>query len=342
MEFSEKDVKKVMLIFLAVALAVLAFLIVRPVVLSVLGGLILAYVFFPIYKKTCRYVKYEALAAAIVSIIVLILIALPLWFLTPMLMRQLFEIFRFSQEIDIVGLIKDLLPTASPDLVAQFEISINTALGKVTSTILNSLIGSILNFAVVALHLLLVAFIFFFALKDEEKLREFVSGLSPLNKSQEKSLIRQFKDMTSSIINGQVIAGIVQGILAGIAFLLFGIPNALILTIISVIVGIIPVIGLGLIYIPLTIYIFLTGSPLIAFLYLAYNVLLVSAADNFLRAHLVSRRTQVSQVVVLVGMIGGFFLFGVLGLILGPLILTYFLTLLRAYKENTLSSFFVS
>lgn len=342
MDFTDKDMKKVTLALMVIALAVLTFMIIRPVLLAIIGGLILAYVFFPVYKRICRHVKYETLAAAIVSIIVLLIIAVPLWFLTPILMQQLFEVFKFSQEINLVGAIANLVPTASTDLIYQLEIPVNNALGKITTTILNSLVGFVLDFAVIALQLLLVAFVFFFALKDEKKLKDFVSGLSPLNKVQEKALIKQFKDMTSSVINGQVVAGLVQGILAGIAFLMFGIPNALILTFISVIVGIVPVIGMGLIYIPVTIYLFLTGSPVLAFLYLAYNIILVSTADGFLRAHLVSRRTQISQVVVFVGMIGGFFLFGILGLILGPLILAYFLTFLRAYKERTLSSLFAS
>jgi predicted PurR-regulated permease PerM len=340
MEITEKDIKRFLALLLVAVLTVLTFLVIKPVLVSIIGGLILAFVFFPIYKKIAKYVKYESLAAALVSIIVLIIILLPIWFLTPILMQQIFDIFKYSQELDIAGILSSILPATPSEVISQLEIPINNALGKVTSAILNSLVDFILNFAVITLHLILVAFVFFFALKDESKLRSFVSDLSPLNKNQEKAMIKQFKDITSSVINGQIIAGLVQGILAGIAFILFGVPNALILTILSVIVGIIPILGLSIVYIPVTIFLFLTGNPFIALLYLTYNVLIVSTVDNLLRAHLVSRKTQLSQVVVLIGMIGGLFLFGVLGLILGPLILAYFITFLRAYKDKTLSSLF--
>ena len=84
------------------------------------------------------------------------------------------------------------------------------------------------------------------------------------------------------------------------------------------------------------------AAPHTVILFLAYNLLFVSTIDNFLRAHLISKKTQMSQAIVVIGMIGGVFVFSVLGLVLGPLILAYFVTLLRAYKDKTLTSMFTS
>lgn len=342
MEINEKDIKKFSLILLVVALAVLTFLIVKPIIISILGGLILAYVFFPVYKFLTKFVKYEWLAAGIVSIIALALIFVPLWFLTPMVVQQTFQLFQTTQDLDIRGLIVKILPTASEQLISQIDITLNNALGKITTSVLNKLVDFLVNFTTVALQLLLVAFVFFFALKDESKFREFISGLSPLNKIQEVKLVQQFKDMTSSIINGHVIAGILQGILAGVGFLVFGVPNALVLTVIAIIFGVIPLIGVGLIYIPVTIYLFVQGQQQLALIYLIYNLLFVSSLEHFIKTFFISKKTKISQVIVLIGMVGGFFLFGILGLILGPLILAYFITFLKAYKERTLSSLFAS
>ncbi len=342
MSITEKEVKKIALIILVAALAVLAFLVVKPVILSIFGGLILAYIFFPVHKFITRYVKREWISAGIVSVIVLLIIVIPLWFLTPSLMQQTFKLFQSSQSLELDGLISKFLPTASEMVINQIEITLNNALGKVTTAILNSLVDFLVNFAIVILHLLLVAFVFFFTLKDSTKLRDFASGLSPLNKSQESKLVQQFKDMTSSIINGQVLAGVIQGILAGIGLFLFGIPNAFVLTILAIILGIIPIIGPAFIYIPVAIYLFLTGDSTPALVYLLYNVLIVSTVDNFIKTLFISKKTRLSQVIILIGMIGGLFLFGILGIILGPLILAYFITFLKAYKSKTLSSLFAS
>ncbi|MBU0466856.1 MAG: AI-2E family transporter [Nanoarchaeota archaeon] len=340
MTLTEKDVKRISLIVLIALLGILVFLIIRPVLLSIIGGLILAYIFFPVYKWIAKKVKYRSLAAALVSVLVLLIIFIPLWFLLPLMSQQVFALFQFSQELDINSLVRTIFPSSSEQFIVQISATATNAVTKITSSILNSIVDFLINFAVISLHLLLVAFVFFFALKDESKLREFASGLSPLNKSQEKHLIKKFKDITGSIIYGQIVAGVLQGIFAGIGFFVFGIPNALVLTVLATMLSIIPVIGPSLIYIPVAIYLIITGNPLLAIGFLLYNVLIVSSVDTIFRSLFVSRRTRMSQAVILVGMIGGLFIFGILGLILGPLILAYFITFLTAYKEKTLSSLF--
>lgn len=340
MELNEKDVKKISVMLLVTLLGVLVFFIIRPVLLSIIAGLILAYIFYPVYKKIAKIVKYETLAAALVSVFVLVLIFVPVWFLAPVMIKQVFSIFQLSQNFDVTGTVSKLFPQGSEQLVNQLSLTLNSTITKISSAVLNSIVDFLINFAIVLLHLVLVAFVFFFALRDEAKLREFASGISPINKVQEKALIKQFKDITQSIIYGQIILGLLQGILAGIGFLVFGVPNALILAVLAAIFGIIPVIGPSLVYIPATVYLLIFSSPVLAIGFLLYNVLIVSSVDNVLRSHLVARKTQVSQVIVLIGMVGGLLIFGVLGLILGPLVLAYFLTFLKAYKEKRLSSLF--
>lgn len=339
---TEREVKKMFLILLVVALGFLVYLIVKPVLLSIIGGLLLAYIFFPVYKWSLRLVRVRTLAAAVVSVLVLALIFIPLWFLVPLMSQQVFQLFQMTQSFDVSNLVRQLFPSSTEQFVALITNTLNSAVGKVTSSILDVMTSIIVNFATTALHLLLVAFVFFFALKDEAKLREFVSGLSPLNKTQEKELVKQFKDITESIIYGQVVIGILQGVLTGLGLLLFGVDNALVLTVLAIILGIIPVIGPGLVYAPVAIFMAVGGQPGLALGYLIYNVLVVSSLDNLLRSHLVSRKTKISQAIVIIGMVGGLFIFGLLGLILGPLILAYFITFLRAYKEKNLSSLFNS
>lgn len=341
MPFSEKDVTRASMIIVLALLGVLVFLIIRPVFLSIVGGLILAFIFFPVYRIVVRVVRNKTVSAAIVTILVLAVLILSLWFLMPIMSQQVFQVFQLSQSLDINGLIATLFPTASEQFTAQINTAINSAFSKVASVILDALISFLVDFAVVALHILLMAFVFFFTLRDHEKLGNFVSGLSPLNKIQERKLVNQFKEITSSLVYGQIVIGFIQGILTGLGLLVFGVPNALVLTVLAIIFGIIPLIGPGIVYLPVGIYLLVSGNnPIVAMLFLAYNLLFVSTIDNFLRSHWISKKTQTSQAIVLIGMVGGLFIFGILGLILGPLILAYFITFLNAYKDKTLSSLF--
>lgn len=340
MAISERDIKKISLIVFLIALAVLAFLIIRPVLISVIAGLILAYIFLPVYKYTIKIVKSKTLSAAVVSIILLAIIILPLWFLLPMISQQVFDLFRVAQNLDLTGFTRTVFPAASDQFVGQMDATIKNSISRITSSVLNSIVDLLLNFATISLHLLLVAFVFFFSLKDSEQLKNFTSGLLPLGKNQEKQFVKQFRDITHSILYGQVVAGLIQGLLAALALFTFGVPNALLLSVISVILSIIPVIGPSFVYIPVTIYLILTGDPLLATGYVLFNILIVSSIDSVFRSHFVSRKTKMSQAIILIGMIGGLFMFNILGLIIGPLILAYFITFLKAYKEKTISSFF--
>ena len=340
MEATEKDIKRISLAAFVILLGVLVFLILKPVFLSVIAGLILAYIFVPVYKWTLRLFRNKTLSASIVSVIALALILIPLWFFVPLMIKQVFDVFQFSQNLDVQNFVSKLFPSAADQALTQITLTINSTLSKFTSLILNSLVDILLDFPRILLHLAIAAFVFFFALRDKESLEKFVSGLSPLNKTQEAALVVQFKRITESVIYGQILIGLAQGILVGIGLLVFGVPNALLLAVLASILSIIPVAGPGFVYFPVTVYLFLTGDPFPAAVFLLFNLLIVSTIDNLLRTFIVSKRTNLSQVIVLVGMVGGLFVFGVLGLILGPLILGYFLTFLEAYKEKRLSSFF--
>ncbi len=343
MPITEKDIKKFSLITFLLLLVVLTFFIVKPVLLSILAGLILAYILLPVYKLILRAVKSRTLSAILVSILLLAIILIPLWYLLPVISKQIFELFRVSQNLELAPIIKVIFPAASDQFIAQVDLSVKSSISNITASIINSTVDLLVNFFIISLHIFIVIFVFFFSLRDSEKLRNFASGLLPFGKTQEKQLIKQFEDITKSLLYGQVVAGLIQGVLASIALYVFGIPNALILSIVAIILSIIPIIGPGFVYVPVTIYMIIGGNnPLLAIGYFLFNVLIVSSIDNVFRAHFVSRKTNLSQAIVLIGMIGGFFVFNVVGLILGPLVLAYLITFLKAYKENNLSSFFDS
>ncbi|MBS3099224.1 AI-2E family transporter [Candidatus Pacearchaeota archaeon] len=339
MVFNDKDVKRVMIVILIALVAVLSFIVIKPVLMAALGGLVLAYIFYPVYKWLLDKVKYKDLAASIVTIIVLAIILVPLWYLAPVIVQEVFGVFQTSQNFDSTGILLRAFPD-SPQLANQASLAINNAIGKISSLIVNTFIGFLLNGAVIALHLFLVAFVFYFTLRDAPELKKFMTGLSPLHEKQEQQLVKQFKDITQSLLYGNIIVGIVQGIIAGLALWIFGIPNAFVLTLVALILGVIPLIGPGLIYIPATFYLLIAKTPSIAISYLIFNLLAVTAMENALRTHIVSRKSEVPQVIALLGMVGGLLIMGVMGLIIGPLVLAYFVTILRAYKESALSSFF--
>lgn len=342
MNFDDHDIKKVVIILVMLVLAVLMFFLIKPVLLSVIAGLLLTYIFTPLYKKIVSPVKSKTIAALIVSVIVIIIIVLPLWFITPIMLQQVFDLFAASQGIEFTKVISAVFPTSTPQFVAQMSITMTNFVGQVSSSVLKSLTSFFLDLPILTLHIFIVFFVFFYGLRDGDKFNAFMADLSPFNKSKEKILVQQFKSITDTVVYGQIIVGLVQGGLAGLGFLLFGIDNALVLTTLAIFFSILPIVGPFLIWIPVAIYLFTDVGFGIGMGYLLYNLLIVSTVDNFLRTYLVSRKTDISPAIILVAMIGGLFIFGILGLVLGPLIAAYFILVLQAYREKTLSHLFHS
>jgi len=340
MELNEKSIKEISAIALIIAFAVLVLLIIRPIFSAILWGLIIAYVSYPVFDFLNKYVGNRSLSAAITLLLVIIILIIPLWFIIPIMIQQIFEIFKLSQSIDLYGAIKSLFPTASEAFSLQLTTSLNSFASKLASSSMNSLINTFVNLPLILVSIVISGFIFFFALRDSDKLKEFIKGISPITKSREKILVKNFKEITYSIVYGNIIVGIVQGIVCGIGFWIFGIKNAIALSAIAIFLAILPVAGVFILWIPIAIYLFAQGNIPIAIAFVFYNILIVSNTDNILRAYIVSKSSNLSTLFALISSIGGLFAFGVIGLILGPLIFAYFIILLDLYREKNLLSLF--
>ena len=342
MELDEKTITRISVLAIILFLGVLAFFIVKPVLLSVIGGLLLAYIFYPVFAKVNLKIKNKTLAASIVSIFIVLILAVPLWFIIPLFVQQAFQVYVSFQNFDSSGIVKALFPAGTEQFTGQTIAVLNSFVSKIVAGVFSSLGGVLLELPIILLHLFVISFIFFFALRDGDKLKQYMVELSPLHKNQEKILVSQFKGITDSIVYGQIIVGIVQGMAAGLGFLMFGVDKALLLTVLAIFLSVIPMIGPAIIWIPVAIVMLAQGNAPIALAFIVYNVLIVSTIDNVIRTYLIVRRSesQTSTVVVLLGMIGGLFVFNILGLILGPLILTYFLTFLKAYKDRAVATLF--
>lgn len=340
MALDNQEVRKFAAIGFILVILVAAYFVIKPLFLSVVGGLILAYICFPLYKIVFKLFRERNTAALATCLIIVVVIFIPFWFLVPLMIQQLFDIFNASQTLDVAGLVDRVLPSFSDEIQRDVTSALITFMSKSFSSVINLLSSFILDLPTYLLYFAVIIFVFFFSLRDADKLKEYVTGLTPLKRDKEKHLAHQFKEITSSIIFGYVIVGLLQGIATGLGLLLFGVPNALLLTVFALFASVIPMIGPGLVWLPASVYLISIGKVSAGIGFLIYGALFVSTFDNFIRPYLVSRRTKIPSVVVLIGMIGGLLVFGILGLILGPLILAYLLTLLDAYKNKTLAEMF--
>jgi len=316
-------------------LIVLAFLLIKPMLLAIIFGFILAFIFLPLQRKLLRCTNSKTLSAFIVLLLLVAVVIIPLWFITPVLLKQSIQIFIASQEMDLVGPIKEIFPSLFSIETISNELTnvIYSSITKLTNSAMSTFSSLILNFPTIALQLLVTLFVFFFTLRDGNKLVDYLQSILPFPKKIEKSLFKSTEDITFSVLYGQVIIGILQGLLVGIGFFIFGVNNALFLTLLAAIAGILPIIGTAIIWLPVAIFLLVKGN-IGAFIGISVFGLLSSLSENTVKPAFVAKRTNVNSAIILLGMIGGLIMFGIIGVILGPLVLSYLLIVLEVYRDK--------
>ena len=338
----EATFKKILFGILIATLFLAGILIIRPILVSILWGLILAYIFHPLYNFVLNKVKEKNISTLIVLLLIIFLLFVPIWFLLPTISKQIFDVYSSFQALDISELFQEILPglAASPAFQTEVISLISSFVSKIISSLSTSFSGILLDLPLIALQIVVILFTFFFALRDGNKLKEYMKDISPFSKSFEKDLLKEFKNITNAVIFGQIVTGVVQGLLTGIGLFVAGVPHSLLLTAIAILAAIIPVVGAWLIWVPASIYLLMSGNAAAGIGLLLYGALLISWVDNILRIWIVSRKSSLSSVIVLIWMIGGLIVFGIIGLIIGPLVLSYLIILLNQYKNKKFADLF--
>jgi predicted PurR-regulated permease PerM len=216
---------------------------------------------------------------------------------------------------------------------AQFS---NLAIPVLAVTILNAteLQMGYLNAAGTAaflLNLFVMAYAMFFFFRDGRKIIDKIFYYMPLNHEDEERLLERLRSVTRATIKGTLVIGIIQGALAGLAFWVAGIDGAAFWGTMMAVLSIVPGIGAALVWVPAVIYLFITGQTITAVLLLAWCAAVVGTIDNILRPALVGKDAQMPDLLILIGTLGGLFLFGPIGFIVGPIVCALFLTVWEIY-----------
>jgi predicted PurR-regulated permease PerM len=194
-----------------------------------------------------------------------------------------------------------------------------------------SMTANILNLVVNFFFMLLIIF---YLLIDSPRLVAFIVGLSPLPDDQDEKLIQKFKDMAGAILIGNGLGGLIQGTLGGSVFAFFGFQSPFLWGVIMALLAFLPIVGIGVVFVPAAIYLFLQGRFGAGIFFIVFYVLLSGGIEYFFKPKLVGKRVQMHTLLVFLSIIGGLKLFGILGIIYGPLVVTAFLTLTDIYEAS--------
>ncbi|MBS3148847.1 AI-2E family transporter [Candidatus Woesearchaeota archaeon] len=341
--------------FLAVlgVVGLASIIIVIPVLTSIIAGAILAFVFYPLYDKIRVRVKHKYLAAFLIAFMIILLVTIPSGLLVKSLAEETNYLYLrakqqlFSGEIienrcyedtficksanNINNLLKD-------EATKSYLISLlNDVIGFITGKVS----GVILALPSIALSLMVTLFTTFYLLVEGKDYLKRVTQIVPLKVHHQDQVIKQFSDVTYALIYGSFIVALVQGTLGAFGFWLFGINGFLWWGIVMTFFALVPFVGCAMIWMPAAGYMILAGylqaEPTLMWQGLGlffYGLLIISTIDNILKPIIVAGRANVHPLLVMIGVIGGLFIFGFIGLIIGPFVLVLFQTLLQIFEKE--------
>ena len=328
-------------ILAATALALwLCWSMLRPFVQVIAWAAILAILFFPAHRWILRRVRHPAPAAALSLLLVLITVIAPLLFVTTTLVRELADAVGALQEAgqrmrsdpDAARTLETLRRAVQQyvdvDALLQSDKLRETAavLGQALLQRSAMVIGGLLGFIVSAL---LTVFTLFYLFRDGETIARRLPDFLPVPRPDAERIIARAREMITASVYGVVVIAIVQGTLGGILFAFLGLPSPIVWGVVMTVMSTVPMAGSALIWAPAAAFLFLTGQYGKGAVLVFCGMFVIGMVDNLLRPRLVSRRTQMHELLVFFSVVGGLAAFGVLGLLLGPVVLAIALALLE-------------
>jgi predicted PurR-regulated permease PerM len=342
---SGANLRTAFVLLLVVAVSVLFLAVAWPFLEPLLLGALLAGLFHPLYRWITRLVGGRQSFGAVLALLVLfILVLVPVSAFLGIVVQQALSVsdqaipwlrqhVGAASTFNLHDWLVQRFPTLADYVPSQEQLlqQAGTAAKSAGTFLVTVLSRMTATTAALILNLFIMLYAMFFFFKDGQKILERIFYYLPLSDEDETRMLARFTSITRATIKGTVVIGIIQGALAGIAFWMAGIQGAAFWGTIMTILSIVPGIGAALVWVPAVIILFVNGQYVAATLLLAWCAAVVGTIDNFLRPALVGRDAKMPDLLILIGTLGGLFLFGPIGFIVGPIVCGLFLTVWDIY-----------
>jgi predicted PurR-regulated permease PerM len=332
-------------LILVLAVTALFVAVTWPFLKPLLLGAMLAGLCRPLYSWVRRLVRgRRSLAATLTLLILFVLVAGPISAFVGVVVAQAIHVsdqaipwvqqhFGAASTFNAHDWLVQRFPSLAPYVPEQAQIieSMGRAAKAVGSFLVVGAGQLTTGTAGFLLDLFVMLYAMFFFFRDGPRIIEKIFYYMPLSNRDEELLLERLTSVTRATIKGTLVIGIIQGALAGLGFWVAGIDGAAFWGTIMAVLSVVPGIGAALIWVPAVIYLFITGQTLSAVLLLAWCAAIVGTIDNILRPALVGKDAKMPDLLILIGTLGGLFLFGPIGFIVGPIVCGLFLTVWDIY-----------
>lgn len=308
---------------------------------------LLTSLFRPVYTFLNRSLPDYAASIA-TCLLIVALVFVPLIFFTGSLAGEALSLYNWGRDSQ-VGLKLQTFLQESPIVVRlqqqllEFGVEFKPTMVTDTLTYLAKEAGLFLykqatGWAANIMHFLgmffMMILVIFFLLIDLPKLREYLIRLSPLPDDEDRLLLNKFEEIANAILKGNGVCGLIQGILGGGIYSIMGLNSPILWGCVMAVLAFLPIFGIGLVMIPTAIILAINGRVGEGIFLFCYYFTLSMSVEYFLKPKLVGKQVRMHTLLVLLAILGGLAVYGILGIIYGPIIVTAFLTLSEIYLDK--------
>ena len=325
----------------------------QPFVEVVLWAIVLVIVFFPVHKRILARVGSPGWSAVLSCLLVIVVILVPLTLLTFAVGNELASFAQMLKPkegetgggaaaaaaglldpnspylgpvVRWLGQYVDLNKFASQEFLAE-------RLKGVSGAIASRTLGFVGGFVGFVVEVFFVIFTMYYLFRDGERLRAAAYEMVPLSDSKAREIFDRTGEVISASVYGVLVIAVIQGVLGGLAFWVLGLPSPLLWGVVMIFLSMIPMLGAFIVWVPAAIFLAVTGHWPKALILAVWGGLVIGSVDNFLRPKLVGERTRLHELLVFFSVLGGLQVFGVLGIVLGPVIVAITLALLDVLRQ---------
>lgn len=341
-----RNTQKKSFVYLLLAMLIVGGFLLYPFLPPLLLGTSLTVIFYPVHAKLLKWTKgRKGLSAFSTVILVLLFFIVPITLIGLIVVNQLTDLVRetladrsslattmevLHNKLDVILAKIESLTGTPIDLPVLLKSKLEQ-LSTIAARYSAPLVSQSLNLGLGLFILLMTSFYLF---RDGDEILAKLIRLSPIKDRYEHDLINEAKKTIQGVFYGTFLTSLVQAALATIGYLIVGLDGFLVWGLLTFLMSFIPVVGIGLVMVPIVGYLFLSGQIGFGIFLLIYGVLAVGMADNFIRPLLI--QSKVHPLLLFLSVLSGMAVFGGIGLLLGPIIMAVLAATLSIYEKDFL------
>lgn len=330
------------LLFVTAGALYMCWLMLQPFLDVLLWALVLVIVFFPVHRRILARTKSPSWAALLSSGLVIVTILVPLTLITLAVVREVAALAKYLQDnsgalLDpnspLVGrILERISPYVDVDQLRSHDFIVERLKG-LGGTLAGRTLGFLGGFVGALVQVFFVIFTMYYLFRDGERLRTGLRSALPLETRQANDIFQRTSEVIAASVYGVLVIATIQGTIGGVAFWLLGLPSPLLWGVVMIMLSMIPMLGAFIVWVPAALYLVATGHWGKALILALVGVFVIGTIDNFLRPKLVGERTRLHELLIFFSVVGGLQVFGILGLVLGPVIVAITLALIDVYRK---------